>query len=707
MQTALSSFVVIMRMVRSKLAQRLPKANLVAIVSLFSCLTLTALPGRAHGQAGTFSFSQSAYAAAVNQSNAVISVVLAGSPAVSVFVDFATHDGTASAGVDYVATNGTLVFAVGVVTNTFNVALLNNAIAQSTQTVNLALSNSTAPASIGFPSNAVLTIINTSSQIVQFAQSAFTVNQGESNAVVTLVRAGGTNTTATVFFNTSDGSAKTGIDYTATSGTITFTNGVSTNTVNIPILPGNPLSTNQTVNLKLSIPNGLVLGPRSNAVLTIIATGPTVLQFSQPAYNFHAKSAHATLTVIRFGSNDVSSSVNFATSDGTAVNGVDYQGTSGTLVFTAGIETANFSFPFIKSNTFQSNKTVIATLSSPLSGSLGTQATALVTIVNDKSQSVTFTNGDGAVVTLQLKGGGTMDVPPGSLPSNIVLSATGSGSTLTIKVKKGANGNAFVRIGGFTGDGDLRSFSAKNVDLTGNGLQLAGFVPQVQVHDVLNGASISIGGVSTNQTKITAHNIDDGAAITTTCRIASLQVARIGDVAIAAPSIGSVSLKGDKRASLTGNFNGQMELTGDGIATGGSTLGKFSAAGAISNASIDVVDGNVDSITAAEILDSSIYVGFIPSNPGAPLLGGTFVPDLLLKSVSVKASANGFANSVLASSKIGSVKLSSVETGNSTIPFGVLGDHSISSVTSKTPAFKWNKAGTTDQSLGDFHVILP
>jgi hypothetical protein len=399
--------------------------------------------------------------------------------------------------------------------------------------------------------------------------------------------------------------------------------------------------------------------------------------------------------------------VSFATSDGTAVNGVDYHGVSGTLVFPAGIEAANFTFPFIKSNKVQSNKTVLATLSSPVGGTLGTQDTALVTIVNDKSQTVTFTNSAGAIATLRLQKGGTMDVPAGNLPSNIVLSATDSGSVLTIKVKKGTNGSSFVQIGGFSGDGALRTISARNVDLTGSGLQLTGFVPQVQVHDVLNGASIAIGGDATDQTKIVAHNIDDGAAITTTCRIASLQVARIGDVAITAPSTGSVSIKGDKRNGLTGDFNGQMELTGDGVATGGSTLGRFSASGAISNASIDVVDGNVDSIAASEILDSSIYIGFIPTNANTPLLGGTFVPDLLLKSVSVKASANGFANSVLAASKIGNIKLSSVETDNSTIPFGVLGDQSISSVTSKTPAFKWDKAGAPDQSLGDFHVILP
>ena len=674
---------------------------------LFVCVALTTFPDRAYAQSIAFSFAQPSYTAAVNQSNAVISVVLTGTPSASVSVDFATSDGTATAGVHYVATAGTLMFPVGVFSNTFNVPLLNNGIAQSTQTVNLALSLPSTPATLRSPSNAVLTIINTSTQGVQFAQSTFTVNQGESNAVITLVRTGGASGTGTVFFSTSDGSAKTGINYTATSGTISFTNGISTNTVTIPILPGDPLSTNQTVNLTLSNPNGVVVGPQFTAVLTIVATGPTVMQFSRPTYDFHRRIGKATLTVIRFGSSAATASVNFATSDGTAVNGVDYQGVSGTLVFPAGIEAANIIFPFVKSNAFQSNKTVLATLSSPVGGTLGTQVTALVTIVNDRPQTVTFTNNAGAVATLRLLRAGTMDVPPGNLPSNIVFSATDASSVLTIKVKRGTNGTSFVQIGGFSGDGDLRMINARNVDLTGSGVQLSGFVPQLQVHDILNGASITLGGNATDQTKIIAHNIDDGAAITTTCRIASLFAARVGDVAITAPSIGSMSIRGDKRNGIAGDFNGQMELTGDGVASGSPTLGKFAVSGAISNASIDIANGDLDSITASEIIDSSIYVGFTPTDPNAPLLGGTFVSDLRLGSVSAKSSTNGFANSVVAAAIIGGVNLNSVETDNGGIPFGVLGNQSISSVTSKTPPFKWSRTGAADQSLGDFHVILP
>jgi hypothetical protein len=705
MQVASSSCVDESPGVGSIFAQR-TRLTLVGALGLFICLGIV-LPGRSNAQSGTFTFSETSYTAAVSQTNAIISVVLSGGPPILVTVSFATHDGTATAGVDYVSVSGILVFDVGITSNAFPVPLLNNGIPHSTRTVNLTLSDPSPTATLGSPSNAVLIITNTLQQAVQFAQPTFTVNQGESNAVVTIVRTGIPTGEGTVFFETSDGSARAGIDYTATSGTLTFANGVETNTVSIPILSTSSLITNQTVNLRLSDPSGIVLGSQSNAVLTIVATGPTVLEFSSPTYNFLQNVGGATLDVIRFGSSAATATVDFATSDGTAVDGVDYVGTSGTLIFPAGIAAGTISFPFVEFNTFQSNKTVFVTLSNPVGGTLGTQDTAVVTIVNDKPQTVTFTNDDGAVVTLRLAHGGTMDVPPGSVPSNIVFSATDTGSVFRVSVKKGTNGTSIVQIGGLSGDGDLRRIEARNVDLIGNGVQINGFVRDLRVHDILNGASISVAGDATDQMIFAAHIIDDGAVIATDCRIVTFNAARIGDVAITAPSIRSLLIRGDKRNGIAGDFNGQIELSGDGVLPGVATLSKFRASGEMSNASINVLDGNLDSVIASAIIDSSVYVGFTPADPTDPLSGGTFIPDSRLGNVSTKSTSDGFVNSVLVAPVVGKIRLSSIETDNGGIEFGVRGNQSISSVTSKDPPFTWDRNGDPDQSLDDFHVILP
>ena len=264
------------------------------------------------------------------------------------------------------------------------------------------------------------------------------MNEGLGNAVITLVRTGGSNGTASVDFSTSDGSAKAGIDYTATNGTVTFGVGVLTNTFAIPILETSPLETNQTVKLTLSNPQGGVLGSPKGAVLTIVATGPPAIQFGAANYHVHEHVGRATVTVLRFGDTSGAASVDYATSDGTAKNGIDYLETSGTLAFPAGVESTSFSFQFVEFRDFQSNKTVVATLSNPVGATLGTQVTAVVTIVNDRPQTIAFTSGAGFGDD-DSSHAGTMQISTNEPPS-IVLSDTDASSQVTIRVKKGGAG---------------------------------------------------------------------------------------------------------------------------------------------------------------------------------------------------------------------------------------------------------------------------
>jgi hypothetical protein len=239
----------------------------------------------------------------------------------------------------------------------------------------------------------------------------------------------------------------------------------------------------------------------------------------------------------------------------------------------------------------------------------------------------------------------------------------------------------------------------------GGGIQLGGHIEQLSVHDVLDGAAITIGGAATDRTQIRARNIDDGASIDSTARIQNLQAARLGLVTVTAPTIGTISLRGDKGGGIPGDCDAVLTLSGDGIASGQFALGSLHASGTMSHANINVANGNIGSIAASEIMDSTIYVGFAPTDPSSPLLGGTFVSGLALRALDVRSRTNGFVDNYIVASVIRGVNLASVITDNGGVPFGILANQSISSVTVRSPAFKWSRTGATDQSLGDFHVI--
>src|SRR5262249_8154035 len=68
--------------------------------------------------------------------------------------------------------------------------------------------------------------------------------------------------------------------------------------------------------------------------LTVLPAG--VFQFSAAAYSVADSARTATITVTRTGGSEGTATVNFATSNGTAVVAMDYTATSGVLTFNPG-----------------------------------------------------------------------------------------------------------------------------------------------------------------------------------------------------------------------------------------------------------------------------------------------------------------------------------------------------------------------------------
>jgi hypothetical protein len=102
------------------------------------------------------------------------------------------------------------------------------------------------------------------------------------------------------------------------------------------------------------------------------------------AYATAEGSASATITVSRSGGSASGVSVDFATSNGTATAGSDYQASAGTLTFAAGQTSLTFSVTILTDASDEPDETVILTLSAPGGGgALGTPTTATLYLVDD------------------------------------------------------------------------------------------------------------------------------------------------------------------------------------------------------------------------------------------------------------------------------------------------------------------------------------
>src|SRR5213075_2910794 len=107
---------------------------------------------------------------------------------------------------------------------------------------------------------------------------------------------------------------------------------------------------------------------------------PTTIQFDAPNYNVTEGCIAATITVTRSGDTSGISTVDFGTSDGTALQRTDYTIASGTITFTAGQTSRTFKVLATDDAYVEGNETLTVTLSNATGAILGAQSSATVTI---------------------------------------------------------------------------------------------------------------------------------------------------------------------------------------------------------------------------------------------------------------------------------------------------------------------------------------
>ena len=233
-------------------------------------------------------------------------------------------------------------------------------------------------------------------------------NSGTSNANFTVNLSSASTTPVTVAYATSNGTATAGADYTATSGTVTFAAGVTSQTVAVKVTGDNTVEPNETFTVTLSNPTGATIS-KATATGTITnddaAPVPTVSISDVTVAEGNSGTSNANFTVNLSSASTTPVTVAYATSNGTATAGADYTATSGTVTFAAGVTSQTVAVKVTGDNTVEPNETFTVTLSNP-TGATISKATATGTITNDDvatpnpgNNSVTY------VVTNEWNGG--------------------------------------------------------------------------------------------------------------------------------------------------------------------------------------------------------------------------------------------------------------------------------------------------------------
>ncbi len=223
----------------------------------------------------TVSFSSDNYSVAEGDGPAVITATLSAVSGITTTVEYGMEDGTATAGEDYTSTVGTLVFAPGTITQTFEVPIIDDdQFFEGDETVALSLDNPVGAILDPEGKSSTLTIVEDDLPAVDFTAPEHSVDEGVGQAVITVVLNIAFTETVSVNYETVDGSATAPEDYTAVSGTLTFDPGYQTLTFTVPISDDTTYEDDETIDLVLSDPTDALVGPNSPAQLIILDNEP-------------------------------------------------------------------------------------------------------------------------------------------------------------------------------------------------------------------------------------------------------------------------------------------------------------------------------------------------------------------------------------------------------------------------------------------------
>jgi Calx-beta domain len=347
------------------------------------------ITGDASSHAGSLQLSQATYVVGQGAGSLSVTVNRVNGASGAIAVSYATGNGTAIAPADYTSSNGTLKWVDGDSSaKTFAVPVSNAAPFVGSKTFSIVLSDPATGAVISNPGSATATISGDQPP-GSLALSAASANVAQTGGALTATvnRTGGANGAVTVAYATTNGTAVAGADYTATSGTLTWASGDGTSkTLSVPVSNVTPFSGDKSFTITLTdATGGASVGTHNNMIATIVGAAtaaPGSPQLSQSGYTVLQSAGTGSVTVNRTGGTSGAFSVTYATSDGSALAGVDYTATRGTLQWQSGdAKSQSFAVPVSNASPFVGSKTFSITLSAPSNGvTLGSPSAATVTI---------------------------------------------------------------------------------------------------------------------------------------------------------------------------------------------------------------------------------------------------------------------------------------------------------------------------------------
>ncbi|MFK7915621.1 MAG: Calx-beta domain-containing protein [Pseudomonadales bacterium] len=337
------------------------------------------------------SFNPSSYNVGEASGVAVMTVSRSGAAGGAITVEYASANGTAEAGQDYIETLGTLTWDAGDATDrTIEVPILNDDLFEdsgSDETFTVELSNLSGVGSIAAATGTVAIADDEAVPTLRPGATSATVGEAAGTVTVEIQRSGAAGGSVSVDYATADDSAIAGEDYQAASGTLNWADGdldpqqIVVNVINDADFEG---SADELFNITLSNPTaGVELTSEQIEIAITDDETPPLVAFAVTEQTVLENVGTVELVVSRTGASNAASSIDYQTVAGSAVAGTDFTATSGTLTWDAGdTSDQTIELVVVDDTEFENpvEETLTVELLNPLGSELGPDSVQTITI---------------------------------------------------------------------------------------------------------------------------------------------------------------------------------------------------------------------------------------------------------------------------------------------------------------------------------------
>ena len=350
-------------------------------------------------------FTTTEYTAGEGDISAVVTAVRNGGNGFKVSADYSTAAGSATAGQDYQQSAGRIEFESGEYSKAIRITVFQDGITEASENFSITLANPSVNAAIGSPATANVTILDDEGPPVITSPTNASGQRGEPFSY---------RITAT---NSPTSYGATGLPA-----------GLSVDTAS-GLISGRPNDFG-AFQVQISASNSKGTGT-ATLILSIASGETTIVQFRNDFQTVTDPQSSVTLIVDLAragGESDAEVSVDYATGDGSAKAGVDYEPQAGRLVFAPGQKQQSITIAITPRGSPGPDRTFFVDLSNPSRGMLGRSRATIVSTHPDLSTKLLNISTRAPVRSGEevMIAGFIVD---GSVPKRIVLRAIGPSLT--------------------------------------------------------------------------------------------------------------------------------------------------------------------------------------------------------------------------------------------------------------------------------------